>query len=67
MGLESQLRCHSYALSKRAYVDFWKIEGEKATVYKEADLDGAGQTVLHLSVRKRERFTKAPAMLAAPQ
>jgi len=43
------------------------MEGEKATVYKEADLDGAGQTVLQLSVRKWERPTKAPARLAALQ
>ena len=65
--LNSQLRYHPYELSEGAYVDFWKMEGKKATVYKEAELEGPGQTVLRLSIRKRERPTKATARLAAPQ
>ena len=43
----------------------WK--GRRQRFIKEADLDGAGQTVLRLSIRKRERPTKAIARPAAPQ
>lgn len=54
-----------YALSDRA--DFRKMKGEKITIVKEADLDGAGQTVLVMSARKGERPTKPTAKLPARQ